>query len=84
MRQTRWIAVSEYASARVPLAGEEVGQGVGEQSDVGEGEVQALGAGGRHDVRRVAGEEQVAVAHRRGDEAAHRRDALVADRTFGQ
>ena len=32
-----------------------------------------FGAGGRDDVRGVAGEEQLAVLHRLDDEAAHRR-----------
>jgi cytochrome c peroxidase len=45
-------------------------------------QVQALGAGGRHDVRGVAGQEQAAEAHRLGDEAAQRRDALL-DRRAG-
>ena len=34
-------------------------------------------AGRRHDVGGIAGEEQAAVAHRLGDEAAQRRDALL-------
>jgi hypothetical protein len=46
------------------------------------GQVQALGAGGRHDVGGVAGQEQAAEAHRLGDEAAQRRDALL-DRRAG-
>ena len=45
-------------------------------------EVQALRAGRRHDMRRVAGEEQPAEAHRLGDETAQRRDALL-DRGAG-
>ena len=45
-------------------------------------EVEPLGAGGRHDVGGVAGEEQVAVAHRLGDEAAQRCDRLL-DRRAG-
>ena len=48
-----------------------------EDRDVGDRQVHALGAGGRHDVRGVAGEEQPAEAHRLGDEAAQRRDALL-------
>ena len=40
-------------------------------------EVEALGAGRRHDVGGVAGQEQAAEAHRLGDEAAQRRDALL-------
>src|SRR3546814_6275799 len=45
-------------------------------SDLG-GEVQALGAGRRHDVGGVAGEEQAAPAQRLGDEAAQGGDALL-------
>ena len=45
--------------------------------DVGDRQVQALRAGRRHDVRRIAGEEQPAVAHRLGDEAAQRRDRFL-------
>jgi hypothetical protein len=44
---------------------------------VGRRQVQALGAGRRHDVGGVAGQEQAAEAHRLGDEAAQRRDALL-------
>ena len=44
---------------------------------VGGRQVQALGAGRRHDVARIAGQEQPAEAHRFGDEAAQRRDALL-------
>ena len=49
-------------------------------SDVGGGKVQALGAGRRHDVRGVAGQEQPALAHRLGDEGAQRRDRLLERR----
>ncbi len=35
-------------------------------------------------MRRVTGQEQPAVAHRRADEAAHRRDSLLQDRPFLQ
>ena len=51
-----------------------------EQVDVGHRRVQALGAGRRHDVRGVAGQEQPLVLHRLDDERAHRRDALLEDR----
>ena len=44
------------------------------------GEVEALGAGRRHDVGGVAGQEQAAEAHRLGDEAAQRRDATSRSR----
>ena len=40
-------------------------------------EIEALGAGRRHDVGGIAGEEQPAVLHRRRHEAAQRRDALL-------
>ena len=45
-------------------------------------EVQSLGAGRRHDVCRVADQEQSAKTHRLGDEAAQRSDALL-DRGAG-
>ena len=44
--------------------------GPGEHVDVGGGEVQPLGAGRRHRMRGVAGQEQPAVLHRLADEAA--------------
>src|SRR5260370_1223991 len=50
--------------------------------DIARGEVQALRAGGRDDVRGVAGEEEAAEAQRLGDEAAPRRGALL-DRRAG-
>ncbi len=52
--------------------------------DVAGGEVQALGAGGRHDVGRVAGQEQPAMPHGLGHEAAQGRDALLDGRAGGQ
>ena len=52
----------------------------GEQRDVGDREVEPLGAGRRDDVRGVAGEEQPAVPHRRLDERAHRQHRPVGDR----
>ena len=48
---------------------------------VARGEIQSLRSGRRHDVRRIASEKQLAVAHRLGDEAAQRRDALLDRRT---
>ena len=48
-----------------------------QDADVGDGEVEPLGAGRGDDVGGVAGEEQVAVSHRLGDEAAQRRDRLL-------
>jgi hypothetical protein len=65
----------------VPVA-QRRGQGGGQQRHVRQRQVQALGPGGRHDVRRVAGQEQAPVTHRRGHEAAHRRDRLVGDRAL--
>ena len=46
------------------------------------GEVQSLRAGRRHDVGRVAGQEEASVPHRLGDEAAHRRDPLLEHRAL--
>ena len=51
------------------------GERAGEQRDVGDREVQPLGAGGRHDVRGVAGQEEPAVPHRGGHERPHRQHA---------
>ncbi|MNG12254.1 hypothetical protein D3C84_958530 [compost metagenome] len=48
---------------------------------VGGGQVQAFGAGRRHDVRGVADQEQFAVLHRLDHGAAQRRDALFQRRT---
>jgi hypothetical protein len=55
-------------------------QGLGQHDHVGDGQVHALGPGGRHDVGGVAGQEQPAVAHGLGDEAAQRRDRLLERR----
>ena len=44
--------------------------------DIGDREVEALGASRRDDVGRVAGQEQRAVLHRLGDEAAQRRNGF--------
>jgi len=63
---------------------EQAGQRLGQGGHVGEGQVEALGPGGRHDVRRVTRQEQPPVVHGRGDEAAHRRDGLLRDRAFLQ
>ena len=57
-----------------------LGQSVRQLPHVADREVEALGAGGRDDVRRVAGQEQRLVLHRLRYEAAHRRDALLDDR----
>ena len=61
---------------------QEVAERLGQYADVGDGEVHALGAGGRHDVRGVAGQEQPAVAHRLGHEAAHAGHALLEHRAL--
>jgi len=63
---------------------EQARQGGRQGGHVGESHVEALGPGGRHDVRGVTREEQPPVAHGRGDEAAHRRDGLLGDRAFLQ
>src|SRR5215217_5936751 len=65
-----------------PARGVEVAERPGEDADVGDGQVHPLGPGRRHDVRGVPGEEEPAVAHRLGDEAAHRDDALLGDLPF--
>ena len=57
---------------------------VRENAHVGGGEVESFGAGRRHDVRGIAGQEQASVLHRLRDEAAHRGDALLNDRAFIQ
>ena len=62
----------------------ERGERVREHVDVGRGEVQALRAGRRHDVRGIAGEEDAAVLHRLDHDAAHRDHALVDDRALAQ
>ena len=69
--------------ARVVLA-QQVDEGGREQADVGDREVEPLGAGRRHDVRGVAGQEQPAVPHRRLHERAHRQHALLGDRARGE
>ena len=51
----------------------------GQHHDIGDRQVQALGAGGRHDVGRVAGDEQAAVLHRFTHERAQRDDAFLED-----
>ncbi len=84
-RQTRRrLAVGVgVGRARVPGA-QQAGQRLGQDGHVGDGQVEALGPGGRHDVRRVPGQEQPPVTHGRGDEAAHRRDGLLGDRAVLQ
>ena len=55
-------------------------EGIEEVADVACGEVEALGAGRRHDMGGVAREKEPAEAHRLGDEAAQRGDALLKGR----
>ena len=42
-----------------------------QHAHIGDREVHALGAGRRHDMRGIAGEEQPAILHRLDGEAAH-------------
>ena len=49
---------------------------------VGDGEIQALGAGRRHDVRGIAGQEQALVPHGLRDEDPHGGDAFLDYPTF--
>lgn len=57
-------------------------QRVGEDTDIGDGEVHALGAGGRNDVGGVAGEKERAILHGFDNEAAHGRDATLKNGAF--
>ena len=65
-------------------AGVPGGECLGEHGDVEGRQVQALGAGRRHDVGGVPRQVQPAVLHRLGHEAAHGRDALFDHRSGGQ
>ena len=56
--------------------GIELGEGVAEVFHVGGGQVQAFGAGGRHDVAGVARKEHAAKAQRLGHKAAQRGNAF--------
>jgi len=56
----------------------------GEDADVGYGEVESFGAGGRNDVGGVTGEVEAAELHGFDDEAAHAGDAFLDDGTFGE
>ncbi len=53
---------------------------LGQGCNVADGEVQALRSGRRHDVGGVTREVEPPPLHRLGDEAPHRRDALLEDR----
>src|SRR3990172_11457532 len=57
---------------------------LGERPYIVNREVQALGARGRDDVRRVAREVEPAVLHRLDDVAAHAGDALLEHRALGE
>ncbi len=72
--QTRSQAGLRIALQQIAAAGLVEGLDRARQhAHVGDREVHALGAGRRHDVRGIAGQEQPAVLHRLDDEAAHRR-----------
>ena len=60
------------------------GEGPGEDADVRDGEVEALGAGRRDDVGGVAGQDQASVAHGFVDVTAHRCNGLGGDRAAVQ
>ena len=74
------IAIQGFARAR-PV---ELDQGARQNANIGHGEVQSFRAGGRYDVRGVAQQKQLAVAHGLGDEAAHRRDAFLQHGAVGE
>src|SRR5699024_8853036 len=59
---------------------ERADQGRGENGDIGEGEVEALGPGGRDRVGAVGGEEKRTVLHRLGHGRTVRQHRLVGDR----
>ena len=55
-----------------------------ENAHVGGGQIEAFGAGGRHDMRGVSGQEKAAILHRFRDEAAHGRHSFLKDRALIQ
>src|SRR5271166_3650417 len=59
-------------------------EGTRQDLNIGNREVQSLGSGRRHDMRRVSGQEQPAVLHGFDHEAAHARDAFLQDSSFGE
>src|SRR5438270_12452309 len=59
-------------------------QGARQDPDSGGGEMETLGAGRRHDMRRVAGEEEAPATHGLDHEAAHRDHCLVEDAALGE
>src|SRR5271169_1837148 len=74
------VGVEQVAAS----GGVEVRESAGEDAHVGDGEVESLGTGGRHDVRGVTGEEELAVLHRFDYEASHASDAFLEHRAFLQ
>src|SRR5262245_64474327 len=64
-------------------AGVEGAEGIGEDANVGDGEVESFGAGGRDDVGGVSGEKEAAELHGLNDEAAHTGDGFLPDGAFG-
>ena len=80
-RQTRrrQVSRSTHPAAR-SAAAIPIGQRLGQHAHVGDRQIHALGAGRRHDVRGIAGQEQPPVLHRLDHKAAHGRDALLEDR----
>ena len=76
----RRIAIEQIAASGAI----EFGDRAREHDHVGEGEVHALGAGRRLDMRGIAGKEKPAILHRLDDEAAHRGDALLQHGALGE
>ena len=79
--ETRGGVLREEIRAARGVEGAERG---GEDTDVGYGEVESFGAGGRDDVGGVAGEEEAAVLHRLNDEATHSGNGFLGDGAFGE
>src|SRR5579863_1223482 len=59
-------------------------KGSSQQANVGGSKVQAFGAGGRDDMRRVSREKKFPVLHGLDHETAHSGDTFLNDRTFGK
>src|SRR5271170_5277393 len=74
------VGVEQVAAA----GGVEVRKGAGEDAHVGDSEIESFGTGGRHDVRGVSGEEELAVLHRFDYETSHASDAFLEHRAFLQ
>src|SRR5690606_914356 len=64
----------KFARGALAIVGE---QGFIEIEHVARGEIQTFRASRRNDMRRVACQKQLAIAHRLGDEAAQWRDTLL-------